>query len=1489
MINKASMKQNLSFGAYFKLLLCVLLVLFVSALNIKAQNCLNSGIVFSSQAEIDNFPVNYPGCHFVEGDVYVSGPDITNLAGLTQLQKIGGFLYLDSNGALTNLAGLDNLDSIGTELILTHNSVLTNISALSNLSKVNQLYFDSNHALINLNGLENLDFQGNIFISNHINLVNVGALSGLDTLAEITLLNCPVLSSLGGFAGLKKASRLEIQYCSALTSLAGLEALTTVDEITLTNCSGLSTIINLSALVNVSKIRIEYNPVLQNLQGLNGITSCNELKINYNDVLLLDGLNGLTSLTGEFWITGNPAIVNFNPLSNLNTVGSLFINENNNVSNLAGLDNLVSVGGLSLSQNQSLTSLNGLSSLTAITDYIFISSNPNLLSLSGLQNVNSAMNLLHIEGNTLLAGIDDIGLILPDNINIINNGSLTNLNGLQHLLTITGYLIIKDNSALADISSLSNVMSIGGELTVENNDMLSSLSPLSSVTQIGSTLSVLGNDLLSDLSGLENLTILGGNLVVSDNLNLISLSALNGLTQINGFAVYITNNAVLTQCVFNFLCNWLTNGGFTDISGNTCTTEDVKQSCPAIIKYVKPMAEGLGDGSSWNNASSDLQSMINSAFTSQVWVAEGTYKPTYDNNRAISFSLKNGVAIYGGFEGSENSLNLRNWSTHETILSGDIDAMGNNDSYHVFYNFQSQDSTAVLDGFTVSDGNANGPGSYNGGGAIRNEGAGPSITNCKFTNNKASSNGGGAVLNLASAARFTNCTFNSNTAPVGGSIYNDESDIKIYMCSFTSNSASIGGGAIYNLNSAPQIVESTFISNVANDGGGIFNNLSDAIIRNSSFTSNSAQPLINSKGGGIFNLGGSPYIIHCNFTSNSSTATNSISGVDQGGGGGIYSFSCLGTIDSSSFNSNYSIMNGGGLYLDAGSDMKISGCTFDGNFTTSNNQVSVKNGGAGVYSNDSNPEFISTSFSFNNSLKQGGALFANLSNCMLNDCVFTENVSSNGGAIYSSANSTIDVNDCRFFQNDATQNSSNILVGGGIVAFGVAYLNNTEFDSNIPEGAILEGLSTIDNCTFINNNKAGLITRNGTIRYCDFSFNKGGGLVTLPLLSPQLISNRVAFCSFVNNENLTNEGGPYGFGGAINATACSIENCSFIENKTAGCGAVCFNTSGIVFPGIDTVLIANCIFDSNEGGALSVFGGSPSNVTLLRNLRFKNNQGDLGGAIYSQFALNYHVYNCEFIENRASSLTNLYGGGAVYLNNTSMNFYNSTFYSNAALTGLNPIGGLASIGGGNNTAITNCIFWNNGTEVQLGPLDEINYSIVSGGYPGINNINQDPLFLNGNPPYDLHLQPSSPAINAGNPASVYPMLDLDSMARIGVFDIGAYEAQMLSAYFRIGNVDYFSLSSAINNAVPLDTILQVADYTELNDLTSVNNLNIHLVIPPSFKLTLDNAIFTSQIDLKNNGTIECLNGGKVINNGLYRGVGILNGNLINNGRIAPGN
>ena len=129
-----------------------------------------------------------------------------------------------------------------------------------------------------------------------------------------------------------------------------------------------------------------------------------------------------------------------------------------------------------------------------------------------------------------------------------------------------------------------------------------------------------------------------------------------------------------------------------------------------VTYFVNDDAAGANDGTSWENAFTDLQSALAVAVAGDsIWVASGTYKPSLSidgstDARTASFSLKSGVALYGGFEGVENQLEKRSSDPALTVLSGDIGVAGDSadNSYHVVY--VSGVTGAVFDGFTVTGG-----------------------------------------------------------------------------------------------------------------------------------------------------------------------------------------------------------------------------------------------------------------------------------------------------------------------------------------------------------------------------------------------------------------------------------------------------------------------------------------------------------------------------------------------------------------------------------------------------------------------------------------------------------------------------------------------------------------------------------------------------------------------------------------------------------------
>ncbi len=280
--------------------------------------------------------------------------------------------------------------------------------------------------------------------------------------------------------------------------------------------------------------------------------------------------------------------------------------------------------------------------------------------------------------------------------------------------------------------------------------------------------------------------------------------------------------------------------------------------------YVDVRKAGGGNtGLDWDNAFPDLQQALNyscSQSLTEIWVAGGTYKPTSTTARTISFAMKNGIAIYGGFTGNETNLSQRPVSfPGSTTLSGDIGTAGNNtdNSYHVISNPAGLNNTAVLDGFVITGGNANGTSPDNVGGGMYNRGtngngSSPTMRNCSFETNLATT--GGAIYNVFSSPVLTNCSFESNSASSGGAIYNiNSSNPRLINCSFQSNSASSQGGAIHDRSqSSPVLTNCSFQGNSATSGGAIYNFLqSNPVLTNCVVFSNGGSGTFANAGSNI--------------------------------------------------------------------------------------------------------------------------------------------------------------------------------------------------------------------------------------------------------------------------------------------------------------------------------------------------------------------------------------------------------------------------------------------------------------------------------------------------------------------------------------------------------------------------------------------------------------------------------------------------------------
>jgi hypothetical protein len=392
-------------------------------------------------------------------------------------------------------------------------------------------------------------------------------------------------------------------------------------------------------------------------------------EVKINGVSNLNGLNVLTSI-GETLKIGNsgqpnPYLTSLAGLENLSFVGGdLLIGgatlagpSNPNLTSLEGLDNLTSIGGkLKIIKNPALTSLNAMEGLTFLGGDIFISNNQSLTNCAAqgiCNNVTSPNGVVDIfnngpgcnsqsevasncggsisclpygnyyfltqtdidnfqinfpacnelEGNltingnsiTNLTGLNQV-LSIGGSLDIKNCGSLTNLTGLNNLSNIGGDIYIFHNESLINFTGLENLGIVGGSFGMYENNQLLSLSGLEYLDTIGGWLNIGtvytigvpnpppgGNELLINLSSLASLTYVGGGIDIGKNNSLLSLSGLENIDANTVTDLLIGNNNSLSTCDVKSVCDYLSSpNGTVEIEYNApgCDSpEEVEAAC----------------------------------------------------------------------------------------------------------------------------------------------------------------------------------------------------------------------------------------------------------------------------------------------------------------------------------------------------------------------------------------------------------------------------------------------------------------------------------------------------------------------------------------------------------------------------------------------------------------------------------------------------------------------------------------------------------------------------------------------------------------------------------------------------------------------------------------------------------------------------------------------------------------------------------------------
>ncbi len=259
-------------------------------------------------------------------------------------------------------------------------------------------------------------------------------------------------------------------------------------------------------------------------------------------------------------------------------------------------------------------------------------------------------------------------------------------------------------------------------------------------------------------------------------------------------------------------------------------------SASAAICRVAVNGTDGASGGDWDNVMS-LQHALATYNCTEIWLKYGTYKPTTGTDRTIRFNITRDIEIYGGFNGYESTRDRRIVQSAATILSGDIGVVGNNsdNSYHVVYMSAPLGSgitnSTVLDGFTISDGNA---GDTHAGGLYcdgsvpypeprPHHECSPTLRNITFSDNAGAACGAmeSTGIHGRSAPKLINITFRGNSADSsGGAMCATHSLATLTNVTFVGNSADRGGAMVFRKSNLT-LTNVTFVGNSAEKGGAI--------------------------------------------------------------------------------------------------------------------------------------------------------------------------------------------------------------------------------------------------------------------------------------------------------------------------------------------------------------------------------------------------------------------------------------------------------------------------------------------------------------------------------------------------------------------------------------------------------------------------------------------------------------------------------------------
>lgn len=340
------------------------------------------------------------------------------------------------------------------------------------------------------------------------------------------------------------------------------------------------------------------------------------------------------------------------------------------------------------------------------------------------------------------------------------------------------------------------------------------------------------------------------------------------------------------------------------------------------------------------------------------------------------------------------------------------------------------------------------------------------------------------------------------------------------------------------------------------------------------------------------------------------------------------------------------------------------------------------------------------------------------------------------------------------------------------------------------------------------------------------------GKITFTSSSPSNIWGHIAFINSTPASNLT---------------YCIIENGTATNRELYKGGGIYANSNNLT--------ISNCIIRKNTadacgGGIYTSLSPKIENCLIIENECYGYQAGEGGGGIFLDTGSSATVTNCTIAENIVWDIDNLAFGDDVYSASATAIMKNSIIWRSSV--NLIQIYFTFSPSSSN---LTNCAIvgaYNNNRS-------DITSTFTSGIVLNVDNTAIDgPNFLN--PVTELTITPISPCrdrgTSASSPGAVPPPVDFTGNARVGPYDIGAYEVLYTRWRTDAATTDWNTAAnwsggvpSSISSAVIPTGAVNYPVLTPAPDFTVGSGR--YLIIEPGACTTLNS--------LTNNGTVELLN------------------------------